>query len=175
MATNYRYHCPYCARHVKTTSSPVYYGSLLKNCPKCGETYLDPYGKELALKDYHPHSVPKLLISNLSIGSGSAVIIAVIVGLITKNAPVSLLIWGIGTLVFGLLWFFHSMLARDKEESSRLKQWQESDLRLQNAAYATLLKHYGYDVPARYLPADFNPVPESVFYKQAKVSEIHFV
>lgn len=175
MATNYRFHCPYCSHLMHVTSHPVHYGSPLKACPKCGQIYVDPYSRELALEPYRAPSAFTRLGTSVFVGIALALVPAVIVLLVTSDDPLSLRVWGICSVVFWLLAFAYSTLNKNRQNKQQLNQWKCSEQRLKNPEYAAQLALLGYPVPAQYLPANFKANYSKPPYQQAAVSKVSFV
>lgn len=175
MAANYRFHCPYCGHLMHVTSHPINYDSPLKPCPKCGKIYIDPYSRELALKPYHAPSALARLGTSVFVGIALALIPAVIVLLVTSDDPLSLRVWGICSVVFWLLAFLYSTLAKSRQSKRQLDRWRCSEQRLKSPEYAAQLALLGYPVPAQYLPANFQSNHSKPPYQQATVSRVSFI
>ena len=54
-------------------------------------------------------------------------------------------------VAFGVFSFLFRSKHLDEENDRKLKEWRESDARLQNPEYAHTLKKAGFNVPAKYL------------------------
>ena len=170
----YLYQCPYCKTdwHVKSDSL-ISYGSPLKACSKCQKIYIDPHCEEPALTPYRPYSKLRLFSGNLFSAIGLSVIITVIAIFATNSERITGITFGISFPICWLLLFLRSLRNREKIERIRRERWNDSDKRLRQPQYATLLANLDYKVPSHYLPFDFKYVSEKENYKSAKVSGFH--
>lgn len=149
----YILYCPHCRRVTETTNHPVSYGSPLRTCAHCGKAYIDPNCTEPALRDYVPCPSRPQLLRSLTGGITCSGLIAIVTALISQNDRLGLLIWAVGSPILFLTIFCCLRLTQRKREPRRLRVWVESDQRLRDPEYASILANYGYRVPSRYLPS----------------------
>lgn len=172
MSIYYNSYCPHCD-HVLNRDmgiSSKYSGSPIKTCSNCGKTYCDPRYFEPALLPYERRSIFSLIFRAVPLSFVIAVLSLGVVHLIPRLTN---LLWPVTVAVFCASWLLLSIRAISKRstlEEKRLKEWQESDQRLSDPNYAALLKSAHFDVPARYLPADFIPNTDSVPMKAKEKS-----
>lgn len=169
MLSFYAFYCPYCKHHLSSTNHPNSYGTPLKLCPKCGKTYLDSYCTEHALKEYRPVTPLKRALSAGFLSLFPAALLGALVSGIAQSNSAFWLPFGIAFLAFWIFLFARAARNRERIEQRRLKEWQESDKRLRDPSYATILENFGYKVPSRYLPPNFTPDPDSLPYQAAWV------
>lgn len=164
MSTYYNSYCPHCEHTLNRNMgiATKYSGCPIKSCPQCGKTYCDPRYFEPALEPYKQHSIPRLFFGSLPLAFTVAVLVLAATYLITRSDDLTWTITAIGFVLSWLIIFLCSVKNRDSIEEKRLKEWQESEQRLCDPQYAALLKSARFDVPARYLPLEFSPDPESV-------------
>jgi len=177
MLTHYSFYCPYCKQLLGTPERPNSYGSPLKNCPTCGKTYIDSYCAEPAFFEFRSYSLKQHLGSATLLSWTLAFIVTAIIfvftaifGFYDHAETICLTSLGITFPLFWLIIFFTNMRNRKRLDKTKRKKWQESDLRLRNSEYASILKNFGYNVPPRYLPAGFQRDPNAVPYQAAWVA-----
>ena len=134
-------------------------------CSRCGKKFFDPQSKELAFTPYEPLTISGHMLRSLYTAVGSCVFPPLILTLFVKND--FSVIWAlcISAAFIFLLSLFFRLLTRKNIEKRRRETWDESDRRLRDLSYATLLKQAGWYIPGRYLPCsdpDFDPEPISI-------------
>ncbi len=148
--------CPNCNKNIGTIEDDYLYGSPLRMCPKCKQTYHDPRYHEIAIEgirqnDINPDAefiAKKRKSGMLTILGGVGVMVAFIllifVGWIFYLFPVisvMLISGGISTL---------SSTSESAIEKKRLALESERQLslaRMQNPQYVAQLRSLGYNVP----------------------------
>lgn len=154
----YKGKCPNCGKEALTgyVDRQWYYGSPVKQCKKCGFTYLDKRYHEIETDGCEPDAL-SVKRSGLAIllGLGSLIIGALfIVGEIYLSgsyhtAMVALAVVGIILAVWGVIDFIR---IRTGSKAKKLKKLRlESEERLKNKDYAHFLAEQGYNVPQKYL------------------------
>jgi len=158
--------CPHCDHVIESTRNLIRYGNPINDCPACGKKYINSYCTEPALRPYKPRTV----LHQFQIGASAALLLALAVGLIVDLLSDNTTSWicAGGTFLVGTpLCFLWCLLTRDRGEEPRLKCWQESDRRLRDPKYAAALKFYGYNVPPKYLPYDYQKYRKELTYPGA--------
>lgn len=150
--------CPYCKKVVSHSNSFTKYsvGCPLRVCQYCGKTYIDPNCHELALKPYKPLNRLKCAFAAIICGIVAGFFVFLILTLFTAFSNIDLehlytiIPVSVG-VVYGMLDLSFRLKNMDIENLARKRAWDESDARLRNYEYASLLNNSGIDVPKRYL------------------------
>ena len=155
-------HCPNCGRLVGTFVVGDYrYGCPLNICPKCKAEYINPAFHEIEVDGISPDAfdIKKLLLGILM----GVVFFAVSAGIhyyeVTMQdhyhtSCIAIMVisaiavfYAIGNIIF---------IKTGLKDKRTQKKRQESAERLSNPHYAMHLKELGYNVPEKYLPAEYS-------------------
>ncbi|MBR6477019.1 MAG: hypothetical protein IKS85_01095 [Lachnospiraceae bacterium] len=155
--------CGHCGETVKEKSNMWAYGSPIRYCPRCKQEFLDRRWREVAIQGLDPKSTSPayyikalfICLAALAVSGGwtyytihfhgeyyTAMVAIIIVSIIGS----------IGCLVLSLA-IALGFMKKDNE-----KYLRESEMRMQDPEYVRKLQAYGYQIPAKYMPAD--PEPE---------------
>lgn len=149
--------CPHCGASLGSVVKDAYiYGSLIRNCTKCKNPYLD--------KRYHEIEIDGIREGDLSTKGNGKMILGCLVAaivLFALNAFTILTLGRIYTAIFLMfllfVFFFFAMIVETVKVKSGKKEKEleverhVSVKRLQNKEYAHILLELGYKVPEKYL------------------------
>ena len=155
-------HCPDCGRLVGTFVVGDYrYGCPLNTCPRCKAEYINPAFHEIEVDGISPDAfdIKKLLLGILM----GVVFFAVSAGIhyyeVTMQDHYHTSC--IAIMVISAIAVFYSIsniifIKTGLKDKRTQKKRQESTRRLSNPQYAMRLKELGYNVPEKYLPAEYS-------------------
>lgn len=169
MSARYYPQCPYCKIILKGSDRAPAFGPLLGTCHHCGKHFLDPQAKELAFQPYEPLNLARHMLRSLMY----AIVFGGFPPLLLTAFPQYQPLFShalISAAAIFLLSLSIRLLRREKIEKDRHALWLESDRRLRDPKYATLLAQHGLPVPPNYLPPGFRRDPNAVIYKRLKTS-----
>lgn len=152
------FHCPSCDKKLFTYEERTRkYGSLLKECKKCGAQYLDPRYYELAID-----GIPE---DEFGVGRYSlAILIGAFFGwrgIRTANIymytgadpvrwllPISFILISFIVVITGLYEIFTIATGLKRKKMDRL--YEESKARMKDSGYIYTLQKHGYTIPEEY-------------------------
>lgn len=133
-----------------------YYGSPVRQCKKCGFTYLDKRYHEIETDGCEPDA---LSVKRSAIVSAAGLAAAVLGAAITAAeihlsgkyhlSMVFIALIGLALVIFGIVDAVRIKTGLKAKKLEKLRT--ESEERLKNREYAQLLKENGYNVPEKYL------------------------
>ena len=144
MATSTRKICPHCKKVLAVNESPRY-GSPLRKCGHCGNTYRDKDYREIAVEGIRPND-------DKVISTGW--VVSALIGLAIWAYDLARNEFGIEIILIALLVLiplFHVLTAK-RRLKNLCEETVRSEERLKNPTYALLLKSMEYDVPDKCLP-----------------------
>lgn len=159
--TQQGYKCPQCSTALKVTApgKAYFYGSPIRQCPKCAYSYLD--------RNYHEIEIDGIREADLSVKQSLKLTLFCLVGLVVciagwyflnkASGPLVKLptAFIIGALLFGIGFFvlladMLKILTGTKKKQLENER-QASAKRLSDRDYALKLQNLGYQIPEKYL------------------------
>lgn len=159
--------CPHCkyAYSIMEPKGGVFYGSPIRICERCGNTFIDNEYREIAVngirkadtKRIYPNSIARFIFFSFFFLVG--LYLLYLDGL--SDVPDTPTLWYLIITSILLIVDIYFLIIEYREYDERqcylAQERKESEERLSNIAYAHFLKEIGYDVPEKYLvPKDDN-------------------
>ena len=151
--TYYTTKCPHCGSFIKVMSRQKYSkGVPFKKCENCGKIYTDPNCYEPALKPYKKATRASYVVSALFVSIAAAFLLFIfLINSSMQHKTVGIVV---GVVFLVVLLFSNKTMQSnyDAVEENNLREWQASEERLKNPAYAIALQEAGFIVPQEFLP-----------------------
>ena len=157
----YTFYCPYCRHRLtyRDSSRLNQHGCSFMHCPKCGKTSIDAFTTEPAFEPLSLFTPAELAISSFFHAAAFAIIGTGVLALLL--AP-DTNFWVVAVALFLVFWLLLFLYEKKNRNRILREEWEASDLRLRDSAYAVELANFGFKVPPQYLPADFQLRPSTV-------------
>ena len=140
--------CPYCGYKYQILQvGTTYYGSPFRECKKCGKTFIDKDGQEMAClneTEYKPSRI-----SNASIIISSLGVIHVLT-IFLSEAFLPFMFFGIMFLLSGLCMICYDLFSYDERCQEQENELHKSEQRLSDPEYSLLLMQHNFYVPPKY-------------------------